>query len=44
LEEVFNVAELLFPKLGLSGEAAPAERSWDVEFGRVQPGVVASAS
>ncbi|MBZ9990768.1 FMNH2-dependent alkanesulfonate monooxygenase [Mesorhizobium sp. BH1-1-5] len=45
LEEVFNVAELLFPKLGLSGEAAPAERSWDVEFGRgVRPKVAASAS
>lgn len=42
LEEAFNVAELLFPKLGLSGEAAPQERSWDVEFGR--PKVAASAS
>ncbi|MFD2054364.1 FMNH2-dependent alkanesulfonate monooxygenase [Mesorhizobium calcicola] len=45
LEEAFNVAELLFPKLGLGGEAAPAERSWDVEFGRgVLPKGVASAS
>ena len=45
LEEAFNVAELLFPKLGLSGEAAPAERSWDVEFGRgVSRKVSASAS
>ncbi|MER8396860.1 FMNH2-dependent alkanesulfonate monooxygenase [Mesorhizobium sp. M1348] len=45
LEEAFNVAELLFPKLGLSGEAAPQERSWDVEFGRgVLPQVAASAS
>ncbi|MDX8438859.1 FMNH2-dependent alkanesulfonate monooxygenase [Mesorhizobium australafricanum] len=45
LEEAFNVAELLFPKLGLRGEAAPAERSWDVEFGRgVRPNAVASAS
>ncbi|MER8975483.1 MULTISPECIES: FMNH2-dependent alkanesulfonate monooxygenase [unclassified Mesorhizobium] len=42
LEEAFNVAELLFPKLGLSGEAAPQERSRDVEFGR--PKVAASAS
>ncbi|MER8404891.1 FMNH2-dependent alkanesulfonate monooxygenase [Mesorhizobium sp. M0185] len=42
LEEAFNVAELLFPKLGLSGEAAPQERSWDVEFGR--PKIAASAS
>ncbi|MER8909512.1 FMNH2-dependent alkanesulfonate monooxygenase [Mesorhizobium sp. M0854] len=42
LEEAFNVAELLFPKLGLSGETAPQERSWDVEFGR--PKVTASAS
>ncbi|MER8733713.1 FMNH2-dependent alkanesulfonate monooxygenase [Mesorhizobium sp. M1227] len=42
LEEAFNVAELLFPKLGLNGEAAPQERSWDVEFGR--PKVTASAS
>ncbi|MER8472324.1 FMNH2-dependent alkanesulfonate monooxygenase [Mesorhizobium sp. M1328] len=45
LEEAFNVAELLFPKLGLSGESAPQERSWDVEFGRgVLPQVAASAS
>jgi alkanesulfonate monooxygenase len=45
LEEAFNVAELLFPKLGLSGEAAQAERSWDVEFGRgVRPQAAASAS
>ena len=45
LEEAFNVAELLFPKLGLSGEAAPAERSWDVEFGRgTRPQAAASAS
>ncbi len=45
LEEAFNVAELLFPELGLSGEAAPAERSWDVEFGRgTRPKVAASAS
>lgn len=42
LEEAFNVAELLFPKLGLNGEAAPQERSWDVEFGR--PKIAASAS
>lgn len=45
LEEAFNVAELLFPKLGIQGEKAPAERGWDVEFGRgVAPGAVASAS
>ncbi|CCV14181.1 FMNH2-dependent alkanesulfonate monooxygenase [Mesorhizobium sp. STM 4661] len=45
LEEVFNVAELLFPKLGLKGESAPAERSWDVEFGRgVSPRVSVAAS
>lgn len=45
LEEAFNVAELLFPLLGVEGETAPAERSWDVEFGRAgAPGVVASAS
>lgn len=45
LEEVFNVAELLFPKLGLSGEAAHPERSWDVEFGRgARPQAAASAS
>jgi len=42
---LFNVAELLFPKLGLSGEAAPTERSWDVGVGRgVRPKVAASAS
>ncbi len=45
LEEAFNVAELLFPKLGIQGEQAPAEWGWDVEFGRgVAPGAVASAS
>lgn len=45
LEEAFNVAELLFPRLGISGEPALAERSWDVEFGRgVAPGAIASAS
>ncbi|MDW6024171.1 FMNH2-dependent alkanesulfonate monooxygenase [Mesorhizobium sp. BAC0120] len=44
LEEIFNVAELLFPKLGLQGEAAHAERSWDVEFGRGQRPRVASAA
>lgn len=44
LEEIFNVSELLFPLLGIEGEAAPAERSWDLEFGRGgAPGVVASA-
>ena len=44
LEEAFNVAELLFPELGLDGEAAPAERGWDLEFGRgVAPGVAARA-
>lgn len=43
LEEIFNVSELLFPLLGIEGEAAPAERSWDLEFGRGgAPGVVAS--
>lgn len=45
LEEAFNVAELLFPQLGLKGEAAPAERSWDVEFGRgARPQLTAAAS
>ncbi|WP_027164472.1 FMNH2-dependent alkanesulfonate monooxygenase [Mesorhizobium sp. WSM3224] len=45
LEEAFNVAELLFPRLGLRGEDTPAERNWDVEFGRgVRPKAVASAS
>lgn len=45
LEEAYNVAELLFPKLNLHGEAAPALRGWDVEFGRgVRPRVAASAS
>ncbi|UDL88966.1 FMNH2-dependent alkanesulfonate monooxygenase [Mesorhizobium sp. PAMC28654] len=45
LEEAFNVAELLFPKLGLSGEAPPAERGWDVEFGRgVRPKVAAASA
>ncbi|WP_421916856.1 FMNH2-dependent alkanesulfonate monooxygenase [Mesorhizobium sp.] len=45
LEEAFNVAELLFPKLGLKGEGAPAERSWDVEFGRgVRPKVPAASA
>ena len=44
LEEAFNVAELLFPKLGISGEGAPAERSWDVEFGRGVPAKVAAAA
>ena len=45
LEEIFNVAELLFPALGLDGEAAPAERGWDFEFGRgVAPGVAASGA
>jgi alkanesulfonate monooxygenase len=34
LEEAFNVAELLFPELGLAGEARLQERSWDLEFGR----------
>jgi alkanesulfonate monooxygenase len=44
LEEIFNVSELLFPLLGIEGEAAPAERSWDLEFGRGgAPGVVAAA-
>ena len=45
LEEAYNVAELLFPKLDLHGAAAPALRGWDVEFGRgVRPSVAASAS
>ncbi|MFE0014431.1 FMNH2-dependent alkanesulfonate monooxygenase [Mesorhizobium sp. NPDC059054] len=45
LEEAYNVAELLFPKLNLHGETAPALRGWDVEFGRgARPRVVASAS
>lgn len=45
LEEIFNVSELLFPVLGIKGEAAPAERGWDLEFGRGgAPGVVASVS
>lgn len=45
LEEAYNVAELLFPKLNLHGEAAPALRGLDVEFGRgVRPRVAASAS
>jgi alkanesulfonate monooxygenase len=44
LEEIFNVSELLFPALGIEGEAAPAERGWDLEFGRGSgQGVVASA-
>ena len=34
LEEAFNVAELLFPALGLASERPLAERSWDLEFGR----------
>jgi alkanesulfonate monooxygenase len=34
LEEAFNVAELLFPRLGLTGEPALTERGWDLEFGR----------
>jgi alkanesulfonate monooxygenase len=43
LEEIFNVSELLFPALGLDGEAAPPERGWDLEFGRGgAPGVVAA--
>ncbi len=44
LEEIFNVSELLFPALGIEGETAPAERGWDLEFGRGggAPGVVAS--
>ncbi len=43
LEEIFNVSELLFPQLGIESEAAPAERGWDLEFGRgVAPGVVAA--
>lgn len=45
LEEAFSVAELLFPKLGLSGEVAPADRNWHVEFGREErPQVATSAS
>jgi len=44
LEEIFNVSELLLPALGIEGEAAPAERGWDLEFGHGSgPGVVASA-
>jgi alkanesulfonate monooxygenase len=34
LEEAFNVAELLFPRLGLQSEPALKERGWDLEFGR----------
>ncbi|TIS16808.1 MAG: LLM class flavin-dependent oxidoreductase, partial [Mesorhizobium sp.] len=34
LEEAFNVAELLFPRLGLQGELPLKERGWDLEFGR----------
>jgi alkanesulfonate monooxygenase len=34
LEEAFNVAELLFPELGIAGEASNPERGWDLEFGR----------
>ena len=34
LEEIFNVSELLFPQLGIDSETAPAERGWDIEFGR----------
>lgn len=34
LEEAFNVAELLFPRLGLQSEAPLRERGWDLEFGR----------
>ncbi|TXR46472.1 FMNH2-dependent alkanesulfonate monooxygenase [Phyllobacterium endophyticum] len=34
LEEAFNVAELLFPELGITGEASNPERGWDLEFGR----------
>jgi len=34
LEEAFNVAELLFPRLGLQSEAPLRERGWDFEFGR----------
>lgn len=45
LEEAFNVAELLFPALGLGGEAALAGRSWDLEFGRgAKPARKVSAS
>jgi alkanesulfonate monooxygenase len=34
LEELFNVAELLFPELGLEGERAPRHALWDGEFGQ----------
>jgi alkanesulfonate monooxygenase len=34
LEELFNVAELLFPELGLEGERAPRHALWDAEFGQ----------
>jgi alkanesulfonate monooxygenase len=45
LEEAFNVAELLFPRLGLAGEPALTERGWDLEFGRgTRPPLRAAAS
>lgn len=34
LEEAFNVAELLFPELGIAGPQGLKERGWDLEFGR----------
>jgi alkanesulfonate monooxygenase len=45
LEEAFNVAGLLFPHLGLGGEASLAGHSWDLEFGRgARPSRKVSAS
>jgi alkanesulfonate monooxygenase len=44
LEEAFNVAELLFPALGLKMEPALAERGWDLEFGRNVDGQRARAA
>jgi alkanesulfonate monooxygenase len=44
LEEAFNVAELLFPALGLETEPTLAERGWDLEFGRNVDGQRARAA
>ena len=35
LEELFNVAELLFPELGIEGERSGRHALWDAEFGEV---------
>jgi alkanesulfonate monooxygenase len=34
LEELFNVAELLFPELGVEGERTTRHALWDAEFGQ----------